>query len=164
MNLIRVYLRSLRILWTEKLLTSALVAASVVSALIQLAEPVLFGRVIDALTKNGPVWTVLGTWAILGTTNLFVSVFQAVFADRLAHRQRLTIIGEVFERAIALPLTFHTERGSGKVVRAILAGADQLFGLWLTFLREHLSALVGIAVLVPTAISMDWRLAICFLA
>lgn len=160
MKLVNVYIRSLKLLWSERLLTITLVAASVLSALIQLTEPILFGRVIDTLSKSGAVWPVLSFWALIGIVNLIVSVFQAVFADRLAHRQRLTIIGEVFERAIALPVTFHSERGSGKVVRAILAGADQLFGLWLTFLREHLSAIVGIAVLVPTALSMDWRLAI----
>ena len=41
----------------------------------------------------------------------------------------------------------------------MLAGTDSLFMLWLSFFREHLSALVGIAFLVPTALVMNPQLA-----
>lgn len=158
MGLMSVYLRGLRILWSQKLATSALIGAAVFVALVQLLEPVLFGRVIDALSKREDVWHVLSVWALIGLGSVCVSVFQGIMADRLAHRQRLTIMGEVFERAIALPFTYHSERGSGRVVRSILTGTDQLFSLWLSFLREHLASLVSIAVLVPVALRMDPRL------
>lgn len=155
----RVYLRSLRILWTERAVTLALIVAGLVAAVAQLAEPILFGRVIDTLTRRANVRDMLILWGGLGLVNVFVSVFLAVAADRLAHRRRLTIMGEVFERAISLPLSYHAEKGSGRVVRSILTGTDQLFGLWLSFLREHLPALVGILILIPTALAMDSRLA-----
>ncbi len=64
-----------------------------------------------------------------------------------------------FERAITLPISYHAERGSGRVVRIMLAGTDQLFALWLSFLREHLTAIIGIVLLIPAAISIDYRLA-----
>jgi ATP-binding cassette subfamily B protein len=41
----------------------------------------------------------------------------------------------------------------------MLAGTDQLFALWLSFLREHLTALAGVLLLIPAALSMDMRLA-----
>lgn len=147
-------------LWSQRVMTSALVVAAIFAAVVQLLEPILFGRVIDALTKGGDVWQVLVLWASIGLASICVSVFQGIMSDRLAHRQRLTVMGEVFERAIALPHSYHSERGSGRVVRAILAGTDQLFALWLSFLREHLGSLVGIVVLVPMAIRMDHRLAL----
>ena len=64
-----------------------------------------------------------------------------------------------FERAITLPLSYHARTGSGRVVRTMLAGTNSLFMLWLSFFREHLSALVGIAFLVPTALVMSLQLA-----
>ena len=60
---------------------------------------------------------------------------------------------------MTLPAGYHAERGSGAVVRSILQGTDGLFWLWLGALREQLTALVGIVLLVPTAISMDVRMA-----
>ncbi|MFZ1429860.1 MAG: glucan export ABC transporter ATP-binding protein, partial [Geminicoccaceae bacterium] len=64
-----------------------------------------------------------------------------------------------FERAITLPLAYHAGAGSGRLVRTMLAGTDALFMVWLGFFREHLSALVGIACLVPTALLMNVPLA-----
>ena len=64
-------------------------------------------------------------------------------------------MADAFERAITLPVAYHAERGTGAVVRTILAGTDALFGLWLAVLREQLTALVGILLLIPTAIGLD---------
>ena len=68
-------------------------------------------------------------------------------------------MSSAFERAITLPISYHAEQGSGRVVRIMLAGTDQLFALWLSFLREHLTAIVEIVLLIPAAISIDVRLA-----
>jgi ATP-binding cassette subfamily B protein len=160
MTLIRIYLRALRHLLSERALTLWLVAANAVIALVALAEPILFGRVVDALAKGAPAWSLIGIWAALGLFGILSGVVVAVLADRLAHRQRLEAMGLGFERAITLPIGWHTEKGSGAVVRTILAGADSLFGTWLTFLREQIAAVVSIALLVPTAIAMDWRMAL----
>ena len=54
-----------------------------------------------------------------------------------------------------LPISYHAEKGSGAVVRTILAGTDALFWNWLSFLREQFVAFVGLIVLVPTAIYMN---------
>ena len=159
LSLVGVYLRSLKILWSEKWLTTILVFAGISVGAIQVLEPVLFGRVVDSISHQGQSFRILSLWAALGVVNICASVFTAVMSDRLAHRQRLNVLDEVFERVIGLPMSYHSEQGSTRVVRAILAGTDQLFGLWLTFLREHLSAIVGIGLLIPLAISMDSRMA-----
>ena len=158
-SLLTIYIRSLKILWTEKVMTASLCVAGVFAALVQLYEPIIFGRVIDTLSQKADSVALLITWTALGVFNVVVSVFLAVMADRLAHRQRLAILGRVFERVIGLPVNFHTSQGTGKVVRTILSGTDQLFTLWLAFMREHLPAIVGIIVLVPTAVTMDVRMA-----
>lgn len=161
MKVVKVYLRTLRILWhEEKLLTLGLVFTAVLVGGIQILEPLLFGQVIDSLSKQAGVFHLLSIWAIIGVANIFFSVFLGVMSDRLAHRQRLNMLDGVFERVITLPMSYHSEQGSGRVVRSILSGTDQLFNLWLSFMREHLASFIGIAFLVPTAMGMDWRMAL----
>jgi ATP-binding cassette subfamily B protein len=135
------------------------VLAGVAIAIVQLAEPILFGRVVDALSKGEQAFPIIGVWAALGLFNIIATAALAIMADRLAHRQRLVAMSMAFERAISLPISYHAERGSGRVVRIMLAGTDQLFALWLSFLREHLTAIIGIVLLIPAAISIDYRLA-----
>ncbi len=144
---------------SERALALTLVLAGVAIAVVQLAEPILFGRVVDALSKGEQAFPIIGIWAALGLFNIIATAALAIMADRLAHRQRLAAMSMAFERAITLPISYHAERGSGRVVRIMLAGTDQLFALWLSFLREHLTAIIGIVLLIPAAISIDYRLA-----
>jgi ATP-binding cassette subfamily B protein len=157
--LARTYVRALGPLGAERGMVVGLVVANVTIALVQLAEPILFGAVVDTITKGGAVLGLIGLWAVLGIGGIAAGVTVALFADRLAHRRRTAAMAAAFERAITLPISYHARTGSGRVVRTILVGTDALFMLWLSFFREHLSAVVGIACLVPTALVMDMRLA-----
>ena len=136
-----------------------LVAANAVLAGVQLAEPVLFGKVIDALAGGQASAGLIGGWAALGMAGILAGVVVAVAADRLCHRRRLAAMSAAFDRAITLPVGYHAGRGSGAVVRTILSGADAMFWQWLALLREQLSAFIGVVLLVPTAIAMDGRMA-----
>jgi len=153
------YRRALGLLAVERGLTVWVAASGAAVAVVQLAEPILFGRVVDALSRGQEAFPIIAVWAALGLFGIVASVIVAVVADRLAHRRRLVALGEAFERAIILPISYHAEKGSGAVVRTILAGTDALFWNWLSFLREQLTAAVGIAVLVPTAIAMNKTMA-----
>jgi ATP-binding cassette, subfamily B, beta-glucan exporter len=97
--------------------------------------------------------------AALGLFGIGASVLVAVSADRFAHRQRMRAMKAAFDRTIVLPISYHAEQGSGRIVRTMLAGTDLLFGLWLTFFREYVAAAVGIILMVPTAIAMNSSLA-----
>jgi len=160
MSLIRIYARALGLLAPEKRLAIALIVANGSIAVVQLAEPLLFGRVVDALAKSEPAMRFITLWAGIGVFGILASVLVAVASDRLAHRQRLVAMERAFERSITLPISYHAERGSGALVRVVLAGTDSLFGTWLAFMREQVAAFVGIILLVPTAITMNWRLAV----
>jgi ATP-binding cassette subfamily B protein len=128
-------------------------------AIIQVIEQQLLGRVVDVLSKGEGAFAIIGVWAALGLVGIVAGVVIAVCSDRLAHRRRIGAMSAAFERAITMPISYHAEKGSGSVVRAILAGTDALFWLFLSFLREQLTAVIGIVYLVPTAIAMDWRMA-----
>jgi ATP-binding cassette subfamily B protein len=154
------YWRAMGMLEPQKRLAILLAVASTAIGLIQLAEPILFGRVIDALSKGEAAFPIIATWAALGLVSVAASVVVSVYADRLAHRRRLAAMAAAFERANTLPISYHAEKGSGAVVRNILSGTDALFSLWLGLLRDHLTAIVGIVFLVPTALAMDWRMAL----
>lgn len=159
MMLISVYLRAIGLLLSERWHAASLALANVGVAFVALAEPVLFGRVVDGLSRGDAVFQLILLWAVLGLLGICASVLVAVAADRLAHRQRLAAMSRAFERTLTLPISYLAERGTGATVRTILAGTDALFATWLTFVREQLSAIVSILFLVPTAIYMDWRLA-----
>lgn len=159
MNIFATYRRALSMLGAEKGLGITLAIANIAIAAIQLAEPVLFGKVIDALSKGREAYRDIGLWAILGLIGIGASVMVAAFSDRLAHRQRLRAMKAAFDRAISLPLSYHAERGSGRIVRIMLSGTDLLFGLWLSFFREHIAAIIAIFFMVPTAIMMNQNLA-----
>ena len=153
------YLRTLQMLIPEGWRAIVIVVAGMAVAIVQVLEQKLFGWVVDALAQGRGAFPFIGLWAGLGLVGIIASVVVAVAADRMAHRRRLASMGDAFERAITLPISWHAEKGSGAVVRSVLAGTDALFWSWLSFLREQLTAIVGILFLVPTAISMDWRMA-----
>jgi len=159
MKLISVYFRAVGQLASERWLAVGLAGANVGIGVVQLAEPILFGKVVDALAQGSTVFTLILLWAAVGIFGILAGVTVAVAADRLAHRQRLAAMSRAFERTLTLPISYLAERGTGATVRTILAGTDALFATWLTFVREQLSAIVSVLCLVPTAIYMDWRLA-----
>ncbi len=160
LSLFEIYVRSLRLLAPEKYLAIGLAATGVVIAAMQLAEPILFGRVVDALSQKTDPFLLIGMWAGLGIFGIAANVAVATFADRLAHRRKLAYMSTVFERALELPQSYHAEKGSGTVIRTILSGCSNLFWLWLGAMRDQLTALFGIILMVPAAISLDPRMAI----
>lgn len=160
----RIYARALSLIGSEAPLALALVAANVAIGLVLLAEPILFGRVVDSLAQARAPFVAILAWALLGAFGIGAGVLVSLYADRLAHRRRLAAMTAAFERAIARPTGMVTEQGSGAVVRIMLAGADSLFNLLLGFLREHLAAAVQILLLFPLAFLMQPTLATALLA
>jgi glucan exporter ATP-binding protein len=155
----RLYTRALGMLAPERALAILLAVASVAISLVQLAEPILFGRVVDALSRGEAAFPTIALWASLGLFGILAGAVVAVYADRLAHRRRLAAMAEAFERAMSLPQGYHADRGSGAVIRSIVHGTDVLFSVWLRALREQVTAVAGVILLVPAAIGMDVRMA-----
>ncbi len=168
MPFFRLYARVLGLLAAERNLAITLALANVALAGLQFLEPVLFGRVIDVLSRSGTdaeaIWRdslpLLGFWAVIGVGGIVANILVALHADRLSHRRRLAAMARYFEHVLALPAAFHVETHSGTLIKVMLGGADSLFGLWLAFLREHLSTFVALILLVPLSLWLNWRLAI----
>ncbi|HVV96478.1 MAG TPA: glucan ABC transporter ATP-binding protein/ permease [Rhodanobacteraceae bacterium] len=162
MSLLRIYLRVLGLLAPEKGLAMLLALANLALAGVYFLEPWLFGRVVDALagSKSAEAWRLILMWAGVGFGGVAASVWVSLHADRLAHRRRQAAIAQFFEHAIALPLAFHGEHHTGRLLRIMHNGSGNLFGLWLGFFREHLATLLSILVMIPLALWINWKLAL----
>ncbi|WP_398475090.1 glucan ABC transporter ATP-binding protein/ permease [Tardiphaga sp.] len=164
--MIKIYIRVLDLLGKEKRLAWFLAVANLLLACAQFAEPVLFGRIIDVLTKssepasaqNSP-WPLLAAWVGFGLFTILCGAIVALHADRLAHRQRQAVLTDYFEHIMQLPLTFHTGTHSGRLMKVMLAGTDALWRVWLSFFREHFASIVSLVVLLPLSVYLNWRLA-----
>jgi ATP-binding cassette subfamily B protein len=161
-SILRIYLRVIGLLAPEKWLAISLLLGNLGLAGVYFLEPWLFGRVVDALAAKGhrDAWRLIGWWAGIGIGGVFASVWISLYADRLSHRRRLAAITQFFEHAIALPLSFHGQHHTGRLLRIMHGGTGNLFSLWLGFFREHLATLLSIIVMVPLALRLNWKLAL----
>src|SRR5918912_3738337 len=113
------YLRAIRLLGPERGTVAALALANAALGAVQLAEPVLLGRVVDAIAADRPAFGLVLLWAVVGLGGIAAGVVVALLADRLAHRRRVAVMADAFERAITLPASRHAREGSGRVVRTM---------------------------------------------
>jgi glucan exporter ATP-binding protein len=160
--LLRIYLRVLGLLAPEKWLATGLAVANVALAAVFLIEPWLFGRVVDVLAArgSGSAWPYIGWWTGVGFFGVAANVLVSLYSDRLAHRRQLEAIADFFEHAIALPLSFHDQQHTGRLLRTLHSGSGNLFYLWLSFFRSHLSTLIAVVVMIPLALRSNWKLAL----
>jgi ATP-binding cassette subfamily B protein len=157
-SLLEIYLRALRYLAAVKAKVACICFANVVLAIVTIAEPVLFGRIIDAISDRREVVSTLALWASLGAFNIVAFVLVARGADRIAHARRGEVLCDSFERVITMPLAWHHERGTSKALHTLIRAVEALFSLWLEFMRQHLATAVALILLVPTALSLDVRM------
>lgn len=169
MTFIRLYGRVLGLLAADRKVAISLGLAAILLAGLQFIEPIIFGRVIDLLTRSDRMAEsallaeaagLLALWAGVGLTGIGSNVAVALMADRMAHRNRLVMMSRFFEHVLNLPLAFHGDVQSGRLMKVMLIGSSNLFGTWLAFFREHLVTFVGALVLLPLTLFLNWRLAL----
>jgi ATP-binding cassette subfamily B protein len=169
MHFLKLYGRVIGSLGRDLRLGVVLSVANVIVAALQFLDPVLFGRVIGLLSRSATMppqelWseaaTLLGIWAAVGVGGIAANIAAALQAERLAHRNRLMAMSRFFSHVLSLPLSFHGEAHSGRMMKTMLSGVDAMFWLWLTFFREQLSTIISTVVLLPLTLFLNWRLAI----
>ena len=101
MSFVRLYLRVLEQLGSDRRLAWFLGFANVALALAQFAEPVLFGRVINLLAgaqtnPSAADWSALSlllmAWVAFGLFTIVCGTWVALYADRLSHQRRLLVL------------------------------------------------------------------------
>ncbi|WP_036256725.1 glucan ABC transporter ATP-binding protein/ permease [Methylocapsa acidiphila] len=173
MSILSLYMRVLGLLGREKYLALVLALANLALATAQFAEPVLFGRIIDRLSgaqgggqplTYGDLAPLLAAWAGFALFSIPAGVLVALYADRLAHRRRLAVTALYFEHVLHLPLSFHSQVHSGRLLKIMLEGAGGMSGLWLSFFRENCASLAALVILLPLSLALNWRLAVLLIA
>lgn len=163
MSLLQVYWRALGYMAADRKRVALICAANVTLAVVAILEPIMFGRVIDAISERVNVVPPLVIWAGLGAFNIVAFVLVARGADRMAHKLRGEVLSQSFERIINMPLAWHHMRGTSNSLHTLLRAVETLFSLWLEFMRQHLSTAVALMLLVPTALSLDLRMSMVLL-
>jgi ATP-binding cassette subfamily B protein len=172
MGFVQTYARVLGLLAPDRWVAIGLALAALALAGLQFLEPVLFGRVVDVLSSadrlpQSEVWrqavSLLVVWGAVGLTGIAANVAVSLLADRMAHRNRLAVMHRYFQHVLAMPLSFHGDTASGRLMKIMLVGTDHLFAIWLSFFREHLVTFITGIVLLPLTFFMNWRLAIVLL-
>jgi ATP-binding cassette, subfamily B, beta-glucan exporter len=166
MSLWRIYARVLALLGSDRRLGIYLAIANLALAGAAFAEPVLFGRIIDALTgsKGGvpadwpQLTTLVAAWVGFGLFTIVCGVTVALHADRLAHRRRQRVLTSFFEHVLQLPQSFYHGAHSGRLMKIMLSGTDVLWALWLDFFRESFAAAMSLLILLPLSLYLNWVL------
>ncbi|QCK85152.1 glucan ABC transporter ATP-binding protein/ permease [Phreatobacter aquaticus] len=167
MSLLKVYWRVLLQLGPERRLGFILLVCNIALACIMFAEPILFGRIIDTLTRaqaQGRTITwpeilpLVSAWMTFGLFTIAAGVLVALHADRMSHRRRLAFMQHFFEHVLNLPLSYHSGTHSGRLLKQMLEGSNAMAWLLLSFLREHCASMIALVILVPVSLVVNWRL------
>ena len=168
MRFLQIYRRVLATLGNDKRLAIMLGAANLIVAGLQFLDPVLFGRVIGLLSASDTmaadeVWPqatqLMTIWLLVGAAGIGANMATALHSERMAHRNRLAVMNRYFSHVLSLPLSFHGDIHSGRLMKVMLGGSDSLFGLWLVFFKEQLATYVAVIALLPLTFFLNWRLA-----
>ena len=167
MSLLRLYSRILSLLGPEKRLGWLLALGNLLLAVALFAEPILFGRIVDALAapadaadRLSSVTMLLAAWVGFGVFAVAAGVILGLEADKLSHRRRQVVLTDYFEHVMQLPIAFHGSSHSGRLMKVMLAGTDALWILWLDFFREYFSVAILLIVLLPMSLFLNWPLAL----
>jgi glucan exporter ATP-binding protein len=173
MRFLTTYSRVILMLGRDIRVAVVLSFANLMVAGLQFLDPVLFGRVIDLLARStsmppDALWsraaTLLGFWGAVGAAGIGANIAVALQTERLAHRNRLQAMARYYEHVLSLPLSFHGDTQSGRLMKSMISGTDGLFGVWLVFFRDQLSTFISVLVLLPLTLLMNWRLALVLIA
>jgi glucan exporter ATP-binding protein len=173
MKILGLYARVLALLGPEARLGWTLAGANLTLACAHFIEPVLFGRIVDTLAdaQGGArqiswrdLTPLVGMWVGFGLFIIVCGTLVALHADRLAHRHSQKVRTDYFEHVLQLPLSYHTGTHSGRLMKIMLTGTNTLWGLWLSFFRDHLTSFVSLLVLMPLTLIINWRFGLLLMA
>lgn len=104
-------------------------------------------------------------WACFGILSIGAGTITALFADRLAHTLRPTVLVDCFEAALqSTPLfSSDTAHSSSHLSAVVTDGAWCLWELWLESLRRDVEAVLTLLVLLPVSLYVNPTLSLLLL-
>ena len=162
------YYRAYMLLDDEIWIAVVLAIANIFLSIAQLAEPVLFGQVINQLTQlnnsENHMWAqlfpLLIAWSSFSLFGAVASIFIGLFADQLAHRHRHLVYQSSYLHALVKTPLASKDTDAGKIKKIMDEGRDALFWNWLSVLRSELVALLALVILIPLSFFLNPYMAI----
>ncbi len=173
MKFLRIYLRVLELLGPEAKLGWILALAGVGLAAANFVEPILFGRIVDTLANAqggarqldwGALFPLVAAWVGFGLFIIVAGTIVSLHADRLAHRHCQAVRADYFGHILQLPLSYHSGTHSGRLMKVMITGTNTLWGMWLSFFRDHFTSFVSLFILMPLTLFLNWRYALLLMA
>lgn len=164
-----IYYRAFLLLGDEIGLGVALCVANIFLSIALLAEPVLFGKVINTLTQlgngnGGSLWSTLFplliSWSSFSLFGACASIFIGLFADQLAHRKRHVVYALGYEHALTKSPIASKHVDAGKIKKVMDEGRDACFWNWLNILRTELVSFLALLFLLPLSFYLNPYMAI----
>src|SRR5271165_2989578 len=115
MRFLKLYGRVFALLGKDLRLAVLVCLVNLVVAALSFLDPLLFGRVIDLLARSarmpqGVMWQqathLLLIWVGVGLSAILGNMLIALQSERLAHRNRLQVMGRFYTHVLNLPLSF----------------------------------------------------------
>ena len=66
--------------------------------------------------------SLLGIWAGVGALRIVANMLVALHSERMAHRNRLMVMSRFFGHVLNLPLSFHGDTHSGRLIKVMIVG------------------------------------------
>ena len=166
------FVRSLALLAPSRVTVWAIVTGDVFVAVLRLAEPILFGRFVDALYRLGPgasralaaVRELIMLWIGVGVAGIAVSMVVSLATERMVHLCRWQVSKGYFAHVLGQSRAFHARHHSGVLAKTMYDANGFLYHSWLEFFREHVPSLLTLVMLVPLTVYLNWRLSMLVLA
>ncbi len=155
MPYLALYSRALVLLKPEKKLALMLAGAAFLLGLFCLAQVLLFGWIVQALTQSQPVLTLVLILAGCALGALALQLWLAQQAERMAHRRRIGAMAQFFTHVLAT-----NTQPVARASEILRRGSDQLFLLLLTFFRDHLASMFVFLLALPLAFWMSGIMAL----
>jgi glucan exporter ATP-binding protein len=169
MRFLRIYGRVFGLLGRDRRLAGLLAVANLLVSVLLFLDPILFGRVIALLARSdemprATLWQqavyLLGIWAAVGAVGILANMAVALYSERMAHRNRLYAMSRFYTHVLNMPLSFHGDIHSGRLIKVMMSGSDAMFAFWLSFFRDQFATLVSVVVLLPLTMLLNWKLAL----
>lgn len=169
MRFLRIYGRVFAVLGKDRLTAVMLCLANFAAAALSFLDPLLFGRVVQLLAVSDTMpqarmWAqathLLLIWVAVGIAGIIATMMIALQSERMAHRNRLNVMARFYTHVLNLPLSFHGDTHSGRLIKVMISGSDGMFAVWLSFFRDQFATLLSVLVLLPLTVFLNWKLAL----
>ena len=140
-----------------------------IAGAIEYAEAMLFGRAIASLaswttSSIGEVLILSGTWLLLGLISTAAASTLVIVGDEVVYRAREEIWSDFISSELGSSDGAVSQAHSGQRLRAAFLGTDAAYDMWAGITRAHAPAAIGLVLLVPLCIWLNWILATALLA